>query len=363
TLGLSAPRKVQHGDGGDGADWSPVHQCATAPSDPSAAGVSLPHSSLHVKLADVPEVFRERYVLSGYRQTDHSWRYYFLTLFQRHNESINVWTHLLTALIILVKCQEISQTVDFLRDPHAQPLFIILLTTFITLSFSALAHLLSAKSELSFFTFYFLDYFGVAVYQYGCAVAHYYYVIEEEWHSRVRGFYLPTAAFLSWLTCFGCCYGRYASLDMPKFANKLFQLVPCSLAYCLDTSPVVHRIYKCYQTGCSDPAVSYHFYILILFVVSAYFFSFPHPESLFTGRCDFIGQGHQIFHVLMAACALMQIAALRMDFSERRPLYERLHGDLAHDAVALFIFTTCCSALTVFYVRKRVKASLCTKQD
>lgn len=316
-----------------------------------------------VKLSDVPEVFRERYVLTGYRQTDQSWRYYFLTLFQRHNESINVWTHLLTALIVLVKCQEISQTVDFLRDPHAQPLFIILLTAFITLSFSALAHLLSAKSELSFFTFYFLDYFGVAVYQYGCAVAHYYYVIEEEWHTRVRGFYLPTAAFLSWLTCFGCCYGRYASLDMPKFANKLFQLVPCSLAYCLDTSPVVHRIYRCYQTGCSDPAVSYHFYVLVLFVVSAYFFSFPHPESLLTGRCDFIGQGHQIFHVLMGACALMQIAALRMDFWERRPLYERLHGDLAHDAVALFIFTTCCSALTVFYVRKRVKTSLHNKLD
>ncbi|KAK7926271.1 hypothetical protein WMY93_008581 [Mugilogobius chulae] len=248
-----------------------------------------------VKLSDVPKVFQERYILTGYRQTEQSWRYYFLTLFQRHNESINVWTHLLTALIVLVKCQEISQTVDFLRDPHAQPLFIVLLTAFITLSFSALAHLLSAKSELSFFTFYFLDYLGVAVYQYGCGVAHYYYV------SRRTG------------------TREYANLERPKFTNKLYQLVPCTLAYCLDGSPVVHRLYSCYQTGCSDPAVPFHLYHTILFMASAYFFSFPHPESLFTGKCDFIGQGHQIFHVLMGVAALMQIAALRMDFTARRP--------------------------------------------
>lgn len=316
-----------------------------------------------VKVTDVPEVFRERHILTGYRQTDHSWRYYFLTLFQRHNEAINVWTHLLSALIILVKWQEISETVDFLRDPHAQPLFIVLLSAFAYLSFSALAHLLCAKSELSFYSFFFLDYVGVAVYQYGSALAHYYYVIEEEWHTQVRGFYLPTAAFLAWLTCFGCCYGKYASPELPKFANKLFQVVPSALAYCLDISPVVHRIYSCYQGGCSDPVISYHFYHVLFFLISAYFFSYPHPESLFNGKCDFIGQGHQIFHVLVAASTLTQIEALRTDFSERRQLYERLHGDLAHDAVALFIFTTCCSALTAFYVRKRVRVSLHGKEE
>ncbi|XP_061530993.1 membrane progestin receptor alpha-B [Phycodurus eques] len=311
-----------------------------------------------VKVSDVPWVFQERHILTGYRQPDHSWRYYFLTLFQRHNETINVWTHLLAALIILVKWQEISQTVDFLRDPHAQPLFIVLLAAFTYLSFSALAHLLSAKSELSHYTFYFLDYVGVAVYQYGSALTHYYYAIEESWHARVQGFFLPAAAFLAWLTCFGCCYGKYASPTLPKLSHKLFQVVPSALAYCLDISPVVHRIYACYQEGCSDLVVVYHLYQVLLFLIGAYFFSCPHPESWFPGKCDFIGQGHQIFHVFVMVSTLVQIEALRIDFSERRPLYERLHGDLAHDAVALFIFTTCCSALTAFYVRKRVQASL-----
>lgn len=317
-----------------------------------------------VTLNDVPWVFREPDILTGYRLPDQSWRYYFLSLFQRHNETLNVWTHLLAALVVLVKFQELSETVDFLRDPHALPLFIVLLAAFIYLAFSAVAHLLSAKSELSHYTFYFLDYVGVAIYQYGSALVHFYYVIEESWHQRVGSFFLPFSAFLAWLSCAGCCYGKYASPWVPKYAHKLFQVVPSGLAYCLDISPVFHRIYSCYQQGCSDVAVSLHRYQVAAFLVSAYFFSYPHPERWLRGRCDFIGQGHQIFHVCLVLCTLVQIEAVRLDYLERRPLYERLHSsDVAHDAVAIFIFMACCSALTAFIVRNRVRAQLQEKAD
>lgn len=135
-------------------------------------------------------------------------------------------------------CYRPSLHCSILRDPHAQPLFILLLAAFTYLGCSALAHLLSAKSELSHYTFYFLDYVGVAVYQYGSALAHFYYVVEEEWHAQVRSFFLPASAFLAWLSCTGCCYGKYASPSLPKFVHKLFQVVPSGLAYCLDISPV-----------------------------------------------------------------------------------------------------------------------------
>ncbi|KAG7469123.1 hypothetical protein MATL_G00125540 [Megalops atlanticus] len=316
-----------------------------------------------VKAADVPWVFREPHILAGYRPPDQSWRYYCLTLFQRHNEAVNVWTHLVAALVILVKFRQVAETVDFLRDPHTQPLFIVLLSAFTYLACSSLAHLLSAKSELSHYTFFFLDYVGVAVYQYGSALVHFYYAIEEEWHARVRGVFLPAAAFLAWLSCAGCCYGKYVSQRLPKFAHKLFQVVPSGLAYCLDISPVLHRIWACSQTGCADPAVDYHRYQVLFFLVSAYFFACPHPESWFPGRCDFLGQGHQIFHVFLVLCTLVQIEAVRLDYGSRRALYERLHGDLAHDSVALFVFTACCSALTAFYMRKRVRALLKDKEE
>ncbi|KAJ8290164.1 hypothetical protein GJAV_G00009490 [Gymnothorax javanicus] len=317
-----------------------------------------------LKAEDVPWVFREPHILTGYRPPDQSWRYYALTLFQRHNEAVNVWTHLLGALVILVKFRELADTVDFLRDAHALPLFIVLLSAFTYLSFSALAHLLSAKSELSHYTFFFLDYVGVAVYQYGSALVHYYYTIEEEWHARVRAMFLPAAAFLAWLSCAGCCYGKTVSPRLPKFAHKLFQVVPSGLAYCLDISPVLHRIYCCSTApDCSDPAVEYHGYQVLLFLASAYFFAFPHPERWLPGRCDLVGQGHQVFHVLLVLCTLMQIEAVRLDYGSRRALYEHLHGDLAHDSVALFVFTACCSALTAFCLRQRVRVLLREKEE
>ncbi|KAJ8289303.1 hypothetical protein COCON_G00019620 [Conger conger] len=311
-----------------------------------------------VTAADVPWVFREPHILAGYRPPEQSWRYYALSLFQRHNEALNVWTHLLAALVILVKFRELAETVDFLRDPHAQPLFILLLSALVYLSCSVLAHLLSARSELSHYTFFFLDYVGVAVYQYGSALGHYYYAIEEAWHARVRGLFLPAAAFLAWLSCAGCCYGKSVSPSLPKFAHKLFQVVPSGLAYCLDISPVLHRIHACAACSCSDPAVDYHGYQVLFFLASAYFFAFPHPERWFPGRCDMVGQGHQVFHVLLVLCTLAQIEALRLDYTHRRALYQRLHGDLAHDAIALFVFTACCSALTAFLMRQRIRTLL-----
>ncbi|KAK6474577.1 UNVERIFIED_CONTAM: hypothetical protein FKN15_031945 [Acipenser sinensis] len=330
---------------------------------PQLLETAIPTLPGTVKDCEVPWVFREPHILSGYRPHHQNWRYYCLTLFQRHNEAVNIWTHLVAALVVLVKFRQLSETIDFLRDPHAQPLFIVLLAAFTYLSFSTLAHLLSARSELSHYTFFFLDYVGVAVYQYASAMAHFYYVVEEEWHALVGSIFLPLAAFLAWLSCTGCCYGKYLSHQLPKFGHKLFQVVPSGLAYLLDVSPLFHRIYRCCMTGCSDPAVSYHQYQVLLFLVCAYFFSYPHPEKWFPGKCDFLGQGHQIFHVFLALCTMAQIEGVRLDYATRRPLYERLHGNSVHDFTALFVFTSCCSALTAFYLRNKVRNKICSKEE
>ncbi|KAG2460485.1 MPRAB protein, partial [Polypterus senegalus] len=325
--------------------------------------VRFPTLPCTLKDCDVPRVFREPYIFSGYRPLHQKWRYYFLTLFQRHNEAVSVWTHLVAAFIILMKFKQFSEVVDFLRDPQSQPLFIILLSSFIYLSCSAVAHLLCAKSELSHYTFFFLDYVGVAVYQYGSALVHFYYAIEVEWHSLVRGIFLPMAAFLAWLSCAGCCYGKYKSHQLPKTIRKLCQVVPSGLAYILDISPVIHRIYHCHLIQQCDEAVVYHKYQVLFFLVSAYFFSYPHPEKWFPGKCDFIGQGHQIFHVFLVLCTVAQIEAVRLDFMTRRSVYHQLHGDSVYDFSALFVFMMCCSIMTAFYFRNKVRIKLSSKKE
>uniref|UniRef100_A0A803V6H9 Progestin and adipoQ receptor family member 7 n=1 Tax=Ficedula albicollis TaxID=59894 RepID=A0A803V6H9_FICAL len=308
-----------------------------------------------VSSAEVPPVFWKPYIHGGYRPVRQTWRYYFSTLFQQHNEAINVWSHLAAALALLLRSQQLRQRVDFGQDEHARPLLIILAASVTYLTFSSLAHLLQAKSEFWHYSFFFMDYVGVAVYQYGSALGHFYYAIEPGWHRRVRGFFLPLAAALAWLSCAGSCYAKFRFHPRSALPGRLCQELPSALAYLLDISPVLHRI------GCAarpEPALLYHKGQVLFFLLGAFFFSHPYPEKWFPGKCHFFGQSHQIFHVFLVLCTLAQIEAVVLDYESRREIYSSLQGDLAHDFSALFLLTVACSVLTAAYMARRVKNKL-----
>ncbi|XP_017286656.1 progestin and adipoQ receptor family member VII, a [Kryptolebias marmoratus] len=309
-----------------------------------------------VKDTEVPHYFREHYICMGYRPLDQSWRYYFLSLFQRHNETINIWTHLLAFLVFLVKLRELADTVDFITDPHSWPLLVLVLSSLAYSAFSVAAHLLGGKSELCHYSFYFLDYVGVAQYQYGSAVVHFYYVVDESLYRSVCGIFMPTAAVLSCLSCLGCCYGKYTSHSLSSWVRKLCQVVPSALAYIWDSSPVAKRLLL---GSYDDPAIAYHFGQVAFFLSCSFFFTFPLLERYHPGRCDFVGQSHQVFHVLLSCCTFCQIHASYLDYVGRSELYSRLHksGEAAF-FVRLYFLTLVGCALMAALVLMKVKRVL-----
>ncbi|MEE6477075.1 hypothetical protein FKM82_011344 [Ascaphus truei] len=106
----------------------------------------LPKMPSTVKDSDVPRLFREPYIQTGYRPTDQDWRYYFLSLFQKHNESINVWTHLLVALVVLLRFRSFAEAESLSWESISWPLYIYVLASITYLTCSLLAHLLQSKS-------------------------------------------------------------------------------------------------------------------------------------------------------------------------------------------------------------------------
>ncbi|CAJ1083592.1 progestin and adipoQ receptor family member VII%2C a [Xyrichtys novacula] len=327
-----------------------LQQIREVPRILTEAAPSMPGT---VRDAEVPSYFRERHVTTGYRPLNQNWRYYFLSLFQRHNETINVWTHLLACLILLVKLFQLCETVDFVSDPHSWPLFVLVLSSMIYSAFSALAHLLGGKSEVYHYVFFFLDYVGVAQYQYGSAIVHFYYAVDESLHSYMNGIFMPAATVLSCLSCLGCCYGKYRNHHLPNWVRKVCQVVPSALAYTWDSSPVAKRLMY-WSTATDDPAIVYHFGQVAFFLSCAFFFTFPLMERCLPGRCDFIGQSHQIFHVFLSCCTLCQIQASYLDYTGRRELYSGLHrsGEAAL-YVGLYVLTLLvCSLIVVFMLRK-----------
>ncbi|KAL0605075.1 Membrane progestin receptor alpha [Plecturocebus cupreus] len=315
-----------------------------------------PEPVFTVDRAEVPPLFWKPYIYAGYRPLHRTWRFYFRTLFQQHNEAVNVWTHLLAALVLLLRLALFVGTVDFWGDPHALPLFIIVLTSFTYLSFSALAHLLQAKSEFWHYSFFFLDYVGVALYQFGSALAHFYYAIEPAWHAQVQAVFLPMAAFLAWLSCIGSCYNKY--IQKPGLLGRTCQEVPSVLAYALDISPVVHRILVSSDPATDDPALLYHKCQVVFFLLAAAFFSTLMPERWFPGSCHVFGQGHQLFHIFLVLCTLAQLEAVALDYQARRPIYEPLHTHWPHNFSGLFLLTVGSSVLTAFLLSQLVQRKL-----
>lgn len=156
----------------------------------------LPKMPGTVPETDVPQLFREPYIRAGYRPTGHEWRYYFFSLFQKHNEVVNVWTHLLAALAVLLRFWAFVEAEGLpWTSAYALPLLVYVLSSITYLAFSLLAHLLQSKSELSHYTFYFVDYVGVSVYQYGSALVHFFYTSDQAWYEHFWLLFLPAAAF------------------------------------------------------------------------------------------------------------------------------------------------------------------------
>lgn len=100
---------------------------------------------------------------------------------------------------------------------------------------------------------------------------------------------------------------------------------------------------------------------VVLFLLSS-LFSGPVPERFFPGRCDIIGQGHQIFHVLLALCILVQQEALFRDFLWRRPGLVRQYGEerLLLVCTSEPCLALCCAATTF---RKGRLQSECIKMQ
>ncbi|XP_059213765.1 membrane progestin receptor beta-like [Centropristis striata] len=337
----------------------------------------LPSLPAPVRDSDVPALFRERFIVSGYRPAGLPWRSYVLSLFQIHNETLNVWSHLLAATAVALRFTAFAVLQGGgllgvrLQGPEGQgvsvdasslPLVLYAISAITYLSCSAAAHLLQSHSERAHYSLFLLDYVGVAVYQYGCALALSLYSADPAWTQSMLGqVFLPAAALLAWLSCAACCYAKLRFRRPYPLHRKLCQVLPMGVAYLLDISPVAHRLAT--HSWTSSAALPLHVLQVVLFLLSAFFFSCPVPERFSPGRYDIIGHGHQLFHLLLALCTLAQQEALFHDFLWRRPALVREFGEQRLLlACASFPCLALCCAMTALAMRRRAQDHLMKEQ-
>ena len=104
------------------------------------------------------------YITKYYRHTNKDWSYYLKSLFKWHNETMNIWTHLLGFLSILCSNIYINLNYDVSKYISQTICFnIFTCCMMICYFFSSIMHLLYPKSEKICKHTQFLDYVGINI--------------------------------------------------------------------------------------------------------------------------------------------------------------------------------------------------------
>ncbi|CAL8086655.1 unnamed protein product [Calicophoron daubneyi] len=278
----------------------------------------------HITLLSKDEVgldFQEPGILTGYRYPESSFCLCLKSLFQLHNETLNIWTQIIPALYFFVQFLTSVEVAD-------RFLLVYLASTSVFFATSTCAHTFNCISPYARHLCFFLDYTGIALYSSGCAVCYYAYSLPSGllgvnlFSAGAGDVYLFFSIFLSVWSTYLSCATRFWK---PSFWRKFFRLLAFVCIWIYLAVPIALRMLSCgsLNTDSVGECASAHYWGLqFMFVLPSGLLYVSHfPERWFPGKFDVFGHSHQIFHVLGALGAYNQYKALVVDHVQREEIF------------------------------------------
>lgn len=279
-------------------------------------------NKLEILSADkiAPE-FHELGILSGYRKPPCSFKLGFLSIFQLHNETLNIWTQIVPAFYFISEL--------FLCFFHLGERFLLLYLITITLFLftSSCAHTFSCLSPRSRHVCFFLDYVGITTYSSGCAACYYAFALPVDFMRLSSSIGLNVCDIYLFISILLCIWGTHLSCETRFWKPSLFRNFVRMGAFAINliylAVPVLWRVISCSResdTASNYPecASAYYWSLHFLFTFTAGILYLSHfPERMFPGKFDTFGHSHQLFHVFSALGSVMQYYALRTDLRYR----------------------------------------------
>ncbi|XP_068616694.1 membrane progestin receptor delta [Brachionichthys hirsutus] len=302
--------------------------------------IRLPADMLSIKLPQlfdmhqVPKVFREDGIISGYRHPKSSALACVLSSFQMNNETMNIWTHFLPTWYFLWRFCALCSTLNFLTDSYTWPLLAYMLLVCVYPFTSSCAHTFSSMSAAARHICYFFDYGALSLYSLGCAMSYGHYVIPDSWvNGWLHQHFVPIAVGNALFCTSLSCYSRFLELQFPH-RSKVLRTGAFILPFIFDTAPLLYRIVVCCGGSCSpSDALSSHCYHLLFAVLTCFLFTAHFPERLAPGRFDYFGHSHQLFHISAVVGTHFQMEGVIADMTSRRAAL------VAHVAMPSFLGT------------------------
>ncbi|XP_001633537.2 membrane progestin receptor gamma-B [Nematostella vectensis] len=276
---------------------------------------------------ELPPSYHEPFILSGYRNPGNfSLRQCLVTAFSLHNETINIWSHLIAFIAFAVyfyyKFQALG--VGFTFGPTGYPLMCFAFGICLVFISSAGAHLFCCLSEECRHICFYLDYAAISVFTLTAAQAFYFY-------SRPSGktlfifdsphLYLGISAFLSVVNVALSCLSRHYLRDF----RFLLRAGPNLIKILYDTWPFVARINHCTMaTDCNAIAVTLFYRHWLCYGISGITYAAKIPERWMPGVFDFFGHSHHFLHIVTIFGNYYAFLAVSLDMTNRAELLSKL---------------------------------------
>ncbi|KAM0793438.1 hypothetical protein ACM66B_000883 [Microbotryomycetes sp. NB124-2] len=305
------PRKRTHNDEADGSSVT---------ASPPDSKRLLTHDELEPWRVD------NAYIITGYRPTLRSYKLCFRSVFGSHNETVNIWTHLLGCSIAIAALlyaatlltddsalhsgrrgwaapfAPIPNPFPSNKRPSVQLIDFVGFVTFFAsaatcLGFSGTFHTLSCHSKEVAHRWNQFDYAGIVVLISGTFVPAVRYGFFCDPH--LRTFYICAIYLVGAGTAYTVLAPHARTPEYRRFRAWVFIGMGLSAVF-----PVGHAVVR-YGLERASESLSLQWLALggFLYILGAVLYAERVPERFAPGKFDIVGASHQIFHVLILLAA------------------------------------------------------------
>lgn len=254
------------------------------------------------------------FILSGYRVASGSFRKSFASLGYIHNESVNIYSHLIGAIFFTLMASILYAIVKSSNVSNAKPADMIVFACFflgcgLCLGMSATYHTISNHSPSIARFGNKLDYVGIVSLIVGSFIPSIYYAFFC--HPVLQKLYWSMISFLGMVCATVSIYDRFRTPSWRPFRASMFIAMGLSAVF-----PVIHGL-KIYGFYVMRYRIGLIWLVLqgFLYILGAIIYAVRWPECIRPGQFDIWGSSHQIFHVLVVMAALCHFYGLSIAFN------------------------------------------------
>ncbi|XGW01588.1 hypothetical protein V3C99_014036 [Haemonchus contortus] len=292
--------------------------------------------------SEIPQLLKRNHIVKGYRPLHQPITYYCKSAFCTHNELINIWSHLVPAICLIV----FYVLPELFSETPRLPVLVLYAGVGSLLFASSLAHLLHSRSPHDHIFWFLVDFAGIALF--GCSIGLQRYSCGSDMSLIGHMAYLPSLMLIVLVLQFlSSCYLFVSQPDWPWRLE--LRMATCLLLAIWVHVPLTDRYLS--ENSAADSSLVLHTNAFNWLMISGIFMGAKIPERFAPGLFDIFGYGHQLFHLCVNMVAWNLCDAAHLDCA---PIAWNSPSNVA--ITAAFLLSAIFTAITVKTLSKKAQS-------